>query len=58
MTPLQIVQLINALMGLAREAGVNLRELNEMFAQSADGKLTDEQLQQLSDNAQAAIDRL
>lgn len=57
MTPVQIIAAVEGLISLAMNLGVNVRKLLDMREQSG-GKLTDEQLQELADDAQAAIDRL
>ncbi len=57
MTPLEIVKAIEVLIDLATKFGVNVAKIVEMKKASG-GKLSDEDLQTLADDAQSAIDTL
>lgn len=60
MSKLEIITALNALLNLAIEAGINIQKLNAIRARAkAEGRqITVAELQELSDAAQAAIDRL
>jgi len=60
MSKLEIITALNALLNLAIDAGINIQKLNAIRARAkAEGRqITVAELQELSDAAQAAIDRL
>lgn len=58
MSPLEIIRLVDAAIALAISAGINIDRYNALRAQSASGKLTDEQLQELASGARQRIEDL
>ncbi len=57
MSALQIVQLVNMVLNLAANAGINLARLNAMRELNG-GSLSDEQLEQLAQEAKDAVGKL
>lgn len=57
MSTLELLTAINALLNLAADAKINIQKLNDMRNASG-GKLTIEDLQELSNDAQTAIDSI
>jgi hypothetical protein len=58
MNTVEIVRLLDAVIGLAISAGINVERYNALRAQSASGRLTDEQLQQLAESARKSVGQL
>ena len=52
-----IIHALNALMNLAVDAGISITKFNDMREQSG-GNLTDEQVEELANEADAAVDRM
>ena len=57
MNALQIVQLLQLVVSIATEAGINIARFNQMREESG-GDLTDEQVQELLNESQDEVDRL
>jgi mevalonate kinase len=57
MNAIEIVRLLDAIVGLAMSAGISLARYQAMKDASG-GTLTDEQIQELAADAKKAVDRL
>jgi hypothetical protein len=58
MNTLEVVRLLDAVISLAISAGVSVERYNALRAQSASGRLTAEQLEELAASARQKVERL